>query len=983
MPPVSTERERVAGPDVSAGPARPVSPAEAPTLDVSGKTGRSADRTDGDDGAASFATGETHSGGDSFDEILKKVVQSRAPVDTLDVGSDLVGRFKITRVLGEGGMGTVYMARDATLGREVAIKVHHAAGGALRLRREAVAMAKLAHPNVVTVFEVGDLAGRPFVVMEYVTGTTLRAWLAEAPRAVRDILALLLAAGEGLAAAHDAGLVHRDFKPENVLVSIDGRARVGDFGLARELDSKDEELRPVTPSGDELRTPVTQTGAVLGTPAYMSPEQFAGAPIDARADQFAFCVTAWEALYKQRPFEGSSFAQLHAAIAMGTRRPAPATPKVPARVRLALERGLATAPADRFPSVHALLEAMRPPVRKRRRWVLAGAAVALAGLTGAVAMRGHEPSCDAAGVAELAALRTDLPGLIADRGAPSIAVHALAVQQAYAADFRSHAHAACEADRTRQWSREIAAKSQVCFAIAARTAALTLAGLDPGKPMDVLRHLRRLPLEDHCGNQTHLAARPPIPADPKQLDALIEANATLNVGIDSAHDHDFGLMRSSLAKLEAAPARSDPGIAAGMIILRGWAAFDSGHVAETRKLFVDAYYAGRAIDDEQVSGVALSVLIDRGEELGLDRATIEEWLRTALADADRVRQRSPALAGHVYVTAAHAADFAADAEKALVFIARARAVLKPGSAGWIDTYGTEGAVRMWSGQVDEGVKAYESGVAQLTAFVGPDDPELARLLSNYAASLLEVSRLSQALVVVERAAQIVNNLADPGDDRIDPIRVNLAAVLINAEQDDEALGLLTTARANNVRRLGETNLIVANIDSNLAVIHNDRHEYDRAIAALKSALTITEKLTGGERVEIADVLYNLAAAYRYKKAYPDAIAASKRATAIYGARSAGSDRHRTALTMTASIANEAGDFPQALELTAAALAFPKPAETAQTPAWSEFERATALIGLHRPAEARPLLVSARAKYASLNMAKRVAQCDDLLAHLPR
>ncbi|HZJ62911.1 MAG TPA: protein kinase, partial [Kofleriaceae bacterium] len=149
------------------------SPAEAPTVDHRGET-----------------TME-----DSFDEILRKVVKPPPPTaEVLDVGSELAGRFKIARVLGEGGMGTVYVARDAMLGRNVAIKVHHAAGGARRLRREAVAMAKLAHPNVVTVFEVGDLAGRPFVVMEYITGTTLRAWLAT-PRSVREILAMLIAAG--------------------------------------------------------------------------------------------------------------------------------------------------------------------------------------------------------------------------------------------------------------------------------------------------------------------------------------------------------------------------------------------------------------------------------------------------------------------------------------------------------------------------------------------------------------------------------------------------------------------------------------------------------------------------------------------------------------------------------------------------------------------------------------------------------------------
>lgn len=177
---------------------------------------------------------------DTFDELLRRVVTGDTTPD-LTPGSLLANRFLIERMIGAGGMGSVYVARDQTLGREVAIKLHRTRGGAARLRREAMAMARLAHPNVVTVFEVGELEQFPFVVMEYVPGTTLRAWLSAAPRSVDQILAMVIAAGEGLAAAHGAGLIHRDVKPENVLVGTDGRARMGDFGLARELDSQEIE----------------------------------------------------------------------------------------------------------------------------------------------------------------------------------------------------------------------------------------------------------------------------------------------------------------------------------------------------------------------------------------------------------------------------------------------------------------------------------------------------------------------------------------------------------------------------------------------------------------------------------------------------------------------------------------------------------------------------------------------------------------------
>jgi tetratricopeptide (TPR) repeat protein/predicted Ser/Thr protein kinase len=918
---------------------------------------------------------------DSFDAILKRVVQPAGAAEVLDVGSELVGRFKITRVLGAGGMGTVYVARDATLGREVAIKVHRAAGGAQRLRREAVAMARLAHPNVVTVFEVGDLGGRPFVVMEYITGTTLRAHLAATPRSVREVVALLIAAGEGLAAAHDAGLVHRDIKPENVLVGADGRARVGDFGLARELDSTDDPVA-APPSIEDLRTPVTQTGAVMGTPAYMAPEQFAGAPVDERADQFAFCVAAWEALWRERPFAGASYAELSAAICQGRRRPPPAVPKVPARIRAALERGLSVDPAARFPTLHALLDAMRPPRGRRRRWLAAAAAIAAAAVAAALVVHRGAPSCELAGEAELAGFRLDLPALLREHGTPQIAARVEAIQRSFVERFRGQARQACAAERARQWSPELAARSRQCFAVAGRTAALTLAGGDPARPLDVLRRARRLRTEDQCTSPTYLAARRAVPGDPAQLAALTEANAVLAAGLDSVEGHDLPGLRRALAALEASPARSDPGVAAGLPILRGWLAFEAGRIADARTQLGDAYFAGRAIDDELISSTALGLLIEHGPDFEASHDQIQDWLRTALADADRVRGRSAWLAGRLYALAARAADTGNDAAAALRFVARAREVLDERDPVRIDTYVTEGAVLMWSGRVDDGIRAYESAIAQKAAYLGGDDPDLALALSDYASSLLDVQHLDEAMRAADRAFQIIAGAIDPDDDRLDPIRITLAAVLIGANQDDEALGLLQVARDHTVRRLGETSTVIASIDSNLATIYIGKREYDRAIAALRSALAIDEKLLGADHLEAAGVLYNLAAAYRSKRDQGQAIASARRAAAIYATRSPGSDRHRLALTLAATAADDARDFALGLELTAAALGFERPAEAAQTTAWAQLERARALVGAGRAGEARPLLGAARGVYAGLHMVERVQQVDDLLAQLP-
>ena len=385
---------------------------------------------------------------------------------------------------------------------------------------------------------------------------------------------------------------------------------------------------------------------------------------------------------------------------------------------------------------------------------------------------------------------------------------------------------------------------------------------------------------------------------------------------------------------------------------------------------------------ELISSSALGLLIEYGTDLGASRETVQDWLRSALADADRIRGRSPWLAGRMYTLAARAADAAGDAPTALAYIARAREVLDEHDRFRIETYLTEGAVLMWSGRVDDGVRAYESAIAQKAAYLGGDDPELASALSDYASSLLDARRLGDAMRAADRAFQIIAGAADPDDDRLEPIRMTLAAVLISANQDDEAFGLLQIARDHAVRRLGEASTLVAGIDSNLATIYLGRRDYDRALAALRSALAIDEKLLGADRLEVAGVLYSLGSAYRSTHDPAQAIASARRAAAIYAARSPGSDRHRLALTLAAAAASDSGDFALGLALTAEALGFDRPAESAQTTAWAQLERARALIGAGRAGEARPLLGAARAAFTGLHMPERVKQADDLLAQLP-
>ena len=282
-----------------------------------------------------------------------------------------IDRFVLLGTLGAGGMGVVHAAHDPRLGRKLALKlVHpHSASPELeaRLIREARAMARLSHPNVVQIHEVGVWDGRVYIAMELIVGQTLAAWLAARTRSWRDVLAVFCDAGRGLVAAHRVGVIHRDFKPDNVLVGDDGRARVTDFGLARGRDG--DGLHDATwPTGDPLTALAgpAQTGALAGTPGYMAPEQFLGQPATAASDQFSFCVALYHALHGVRPFADDDRQALMRAVLAGDRRE-PRRLRIPRRIHRALVRGLAREPSARFPGMAALLAAIDPAPR----WQLA------------------------------------------------------------------------------------------------------------------------------------------------------------------------------------------------------------------------------------------------------------------------------------------------------------------------------------------------------------------------------------------------------------------------------------------------------------------------------------------------------------------------------------------------------------------------------------------------------------------------------------
>jgi serine/threonine protein kinase/formylglycine-generating enzyme required for sulfatase activity len=329
-----------------------------------------------------------------------------APDFELLARGSTLGRYTVLEKLGAGAMGVVYSAYDPELDRKIALKLLRPqqsegdqARRQARMVREAQAIAKVSHTNVVGIFEIGVHEGHVFMAMEHLSGGTLRDWVTNKKPTWREIVKMYIQVGHGLAAAHAEGLIHRDFKPDNVLLDKNGVPKVVDFGLVRLAAAARDRFTssggvPAQTAPDKLElsaevrdlsgspAALTRTGALTGTPAYMAPEQYYGRPVEARTDQFAFCVSLYESLYGERPFGGTNIIQLADSVTSGRINEAPKNGEVPAWVRRALLRGLALVPASRWPGMDALVAVLAddPYLRRRRRLTTALLTLSIIGL---------------------------------------------------------------------------------------------------------------------------------------------------------------------------------------------------------------------------------------------------------------------------------------------------------------------------------------------------------------------------------------------------------------------------------------------------------------------------------------------------------------------------------------------------------------------------------------------------------------------------
>ncbi|WP_223758587.1 serine/threonine-protein kinase [Myxococcus sp. RHSTA-1-4] len=565
-------------------------------------------------------------------------------------GRATVGRYHILDKLGSGGMGVVYSAYDPELHRRVAIKLLHPdantvarVDGASRLLREAQAMARLSHPNVVSIHDVGTFAGRVFIAMELVEGLSLRHWLRAEHRTWREVLEVFRQAGRGLAAAHAAGLVHRDFKPANVLVSQDGRAQVTDFGLARTTADQEaaEAGRRTTPgrvaiTGDDLlESPLTEAGLVMGTPAYMPPEQHEDGRTDARGDQFSFCASLYEALYGQLPFEGKRAPEYLREARSGRVRPPPRSSRVPAWLFRAISRGLSPSPDARYPSMGVLLEALGrdPSAAWRRRGAVAAAALLLTSAVGLTWWAGNRRQAPCRGSeARLAGIwdaqrKVDIQKAFTATGKPHAAAaftRVAAALDGFAREWTGMHREACEATRVRgHQSDEVLSLRMACLdrrrsALDALTG--VLAQTDAESLDASLDAAQRLPSVAACANVE--ALRRGLPESPEQQARMESLRARVDRATALVDAGRYSQAREELkAALEQSRAPGFRPVLAEALELEGRLGLVTGDEARARAALRESLFTAQALRHDQLAARAAARLVTTVSS----EASLAEW----------------------------------------------------------------------------------------------------------------------------------------------------------------------------------------------------------------------------------------------------------------------------------------------------------------------------------------------------------------------
>jgi tetratricopeptide (TPR) repeat protein/predicted Ser/Thr protein kinase len=871
------------------------------------------------------------------------------------VGTRL-GRYLVIEELGRGGMGFVLRAYDPTLQREVALKLVRTdrlgASAQARLVREARAMARIAHPNVVGVYDVetDEAADRVIVVMELVDGRTLEHWLAERSRTSAEIVAAFVEAGRGLAAAHAGDLLHRDFKPQNVLVGSDGRVRVTDFGLARptERGSLDDVAGTVPPSSDggsgsALSDALTAAGTVMGTPAYMAPEQFVAGELDARADQYAFCVALWRALTGQWPFQATDHGALVEAKRAGPPR-WPTETKAPRHVVEALRRGLSPDPADRWPTLQALLAELERDGAGRGRRVL-GAAVLVATGLGIFAWQRIDhareiAACEREGARIARVYDDSRADAIADAFEATSIPYATDTWQRsrerldrYVGEWSDARRRVCEAaEIERVLAPDLARAAAACLEEHRDSLDALLHELETPDAIAIARAASAsasLPVLATCEDPARLRLRAEPPSDPALLEQIRAVRARL-AEADAADA--IGRYEAALVEAEAALADARalawPPLVADAKLAVGHATMALARHEEARILFEEVFFeAASSGNDELAMSAATSLTFTVGRDLARHDDGLE-WGRLAQTFAERLERHD-------------------DADEARVLSNLA-------------------AVHNARGDYVQSFQLAERALAIWEKVLGPDHPQVAMALNNAALDLHNRGEYERARPLEARALAIWEGALGPEHPHVAMALNNLGNTLHSQGDFPAAQAMHERALAIREGAYGPEHPAVAASLANLGNALHLQGRSEEARARFERALSIWEVALGPEHPDLVGVLSNIGVVLASQKAHARARELFERSIAL-GEKTIGPDHPEVArpLGRLGALHVELGAPELALEPLERSLAIFIKAFGTQHPdvAASQFDLARATWDLGRDrARALELAAAARETY---------------------
>jgi tetratricopeptide (TPR) repeat protein len=808
-----------------------------------------------------------------------------------EIETHQIGRFEILHPIGAGGMGIVFAARDTDLHRTVAIKLlrfiarETTDGARARMLSEARTMARVEHPNVATVHEVGVHDGRVFIVMDWVRGGDLRAWTQLKPRHWEEIVDAWLGAAAGLAAIHDRGLVHRDFKPHNVLIDEQARALVTDFGLVDVAQHTDPDEDDHASPGD-----ATRTRALLGTPRYMAPEQLACEAVGPAADQFAFCVSLWEALHGAHPFgEGAReahewLARKHAGAP--SRR---ADSKVPVAVDAVLRRGLALDPRGRYPDMPALSGALRlarDAHRRRKRVIVAsvgamavlaaGLAIgASAGASAELAAQGRERARREGACEQSAALvgldwndeaRTRArAGLLA-----SSTPHAVQTADKvtpwldeYAAQWRSARVEVCRrADVHEIWDASLAARAVSCLEerrLELGALVTELQHADDATVTLAVSAVAALRPVDPCLDATLLARRPEVPGEHQDEIAAIGADLAKARALEvtGAYERALALARESSRAADAigwAPLRARTRVHVGTLLEYTGAYEDAEAVLESA--YFEASASG-AIEHALVAAHSLVLVVhQRGRpEDALRWARQAEVLRAAMPDPGRLHEATWLInVALVRLSIGDYEDAAAFNERALGIF---EATLGPDHPDVALSLGNLADVRSAMGEYAASAELHERSLKMRERTLGPDHPAVASNLNNLAVVHFQMGEHDRAIELYARARDIFERAMGPDHPHVAASIGNIGNVHRATGAYEEAARHYERAHDIFVEAFGAEHPSVAMTLGNLAGVRYEAGAYDESAALYERALRILETTLGPEHPDVAKSLHNL------------------------------------------------------------------------------------------------------------------------------